>query len=349
LSLVFIGQLLHLLNTPKDIYNDALIFISILLAGLVAIMVYNLAANTLRAVGNSKVPLYFLILAVFVNIALELLFIVIFKWGIAGAAFATVIAETFSGLIGFIYIYRAVPELAVRPKDFKWDKDDIREHFRMGLPMAFQNSVLAIGGLVLTAALNSLGTDAVASSAAAQRIDQLATLPMMSLGTAVATYVAQNLGAKLYSRIKSGVIQSLIAANVWAILMGIVEIVFGHIRVKLFIGNSNPRVIELSNTYFWVIGSMYVFLATLFTIRYALQGLGNAKVPTTAAFVELALRVIGAIVLVSLFKYAGAVGSNPLAWIGATIILIPAWLNSYNKLSKLTDGQEIDRQLNPIE
>ncbi|MDR2660689.1 MAG: MATE family efflux transporter [Lactobacillaceae bacterium] len=348
ISVIFTKQILYAMNTPDDIYQYAYSFIAIIFGTMFSVMIYNLAANVLRAVGDSKTPLKFLVVAIVLNIILELIFILYFRWGVVGAAIATAIAQLVSGILSFQFIYRNVPELAVRRSDFKLDKDDLKEHLFMGMPMAFQNSVLAIGGLIVQTALNSLGTDAVAASAASSKIAQISTLPMMSIGIAVATFVAQNLGARQYKRILTGVRQALIATNSWAILMGVLEILFGHILVSYFIGSNHQHILQLSKLYFLIGGSMYVFLASLFTIRYALQGLGNARVPTIAAFSELTMRIIGAIVLVSIFKYAGAVASDPLAWIGSILILLPAWFKAIKKLKSLQDGQAINGQLQPI-
>lgn len=180
LSLVFLRPLLLLMQTPPDIIQQAQEFISVILGGMFASMAFNLLSNMIRALGDSRTPLFFLIFAVIINVILDLVFIVNFHMGIAGAGYATVIAQISASLMCVIYIKRKIPLLQVSKSDFKIDKDTIFTHLNAGLPMAFQSSIIAIGAVVLQSALNSLGTDVVAAQAAAGRIDQFATQPMMS-------------------------------------------------------------------------------------------------------------------------------------------------------------------------
>ncbi len=180
LSLVFLRPLLLLMQTPPDIIQQAQEFISVILGGMFASMAFNLLSNMIRALGDSRTPLFFLIFAVIINVILDLVFIINFHMGIAGAGYAIVIAQISASLMCVIYIKRKIPLLQVSKSDFKIDKDTIFTHLNAGLPMAFQSSIIAIGAVVLQSALNSLGTDVVAAQAAAGRIDQFATQPMMS-------------------------------------------------------------------------------------------------------------------------------------------------------------------------
>lgn len=180
LSLVFLRPLLLLMQTPPDIIQQAQEFISVILGGMFASMAFNLLSNMIRALEDSRTPLFFLIFAVIINVILDLVFIINFHMGIAGAGYATVIAQISASLMCVIYIKRKIPLLQVSKSDFKIDKDTIFTHLNAGLPMAFQSSIIAIGAVVLQSALNSLGTDVVAAQAAAGRIDQFATQPMMS-------------------------------------------------------------------------------------------------------------------------------------------------------------------------
>lgn len=180
LSLVFLRPLLLLMQTPPDIIQQAQEFISVILGGMFASMAFNLLSNMIRALGDSRTPLFFLIFAVIINVILDLVFIINFHMGIAGAGYATVIAQISASLMCVIYIKRKIPLLQVSKSDFKIDKDTIFTHLNAGLPMAFQSSIIAIGAVVLQSALNSLGTDVVAAQAAAGRIDQFSTQPMMS-------------------------------------------------------------------------------------------------------------------------------------------------------------------------
>ncbi|CBL91723.1 MATE family efflux transporter [Leuconostoc gasicomitatum] len=336
LSLLAVYPLLKIMQTPAEIFNQAFIFIAIILGGIFATMGYNVTANSLRAIGDSRSPLVYLIVGMIINIILELWFIIGLNYGVAGAALATVIAQLVSTILSFWHIYRFSPLLQVHRSDFKWDPVDIRIHLRAGLPMGFQSSIIAIGALVLQGALNTLGTDAVAATTAAQRIDQVATLPLMSFGITMATFAAQNYGAKQYERILIGVKQALFMSMGFGLFMGILEISFGDFAVMLFVGADQQRVLELAQQYFWANGAFYYILSALFIIRYVLQGLNDSKTPTFAGIAELMMRTVAAITLVGPFGFFGASLANVLAWIGSLIVMIPA----YRKITKKLREQQ---------
>ncbi|CAM3067677.1 MATE family efflux transporter [Leuconostoc gasicomitatum] len=336
LSLLAVYPLLKIMQTPAEIFNQAFIFIAIILGGIFATMGYNVTANSLRAIGDSRSPLVYLIVGMIINIILELWFIIGLNYGVAGAALATVIAQLVSTILSFWHIYRFSPLLQVHRSDFKWDPVDIRIHLRAGLPMGFQSSIIAIGALVLQGALNTLGTDAVAATTAAQRIDQVATLPLMSFGITMATFAAQNYGAKQYERILIGVKQALFMSMGFGLFMGILEIAFGDFAVMLFVGADQQRVLELAQQYFWANGAFYYILSALFIIRYVLQGLNDSKTPTFAGIAELMMRTVAAITLVGPFGFFGASLANVLAWIGSLIVMIPA----YRKITKKLREQQ---------
>ena len=336
LSLLAVYPLLKIMQTPAEIFNQAFIFIAIILGGIFATMGYNVTANSLRAIGDSRSPLVYLIVGMIINIILELWFIIGLNYGVAGAALATIIAQLVSTILSFWHIYRFSPLLQVHRSDFKWDPVDIRIHLRAGLPMGFQSSIIAIGALVLQGALNTLGTDAVAATTAAQRIDQVATLPLMSFGITMATFAAQNYGAKQYERILIGVKQALFMSMGFGLFMGILEIAFGDFAVMLFVGADQQRVLELAQQYFWANGAFYYILSALFIIRYVLQGLNDSKTPTFAGIAELMMRTVAAITLVGPFGFFGASLANVLAWIGSLIVMIPA----YRKITKKLREQQ---------
>ncbi|SEM41990.1 putative efflux protein, MATE family [Ligilactobacillus sp. WC1T17] len=334
-SLKFVGNILDLMQTPKAIEADAKTFISIIFGGLCISMAYNLMANIIRALGDSKTPLYFLIIATIVNVILELLFIVVFKWGIAGAGFATILAQSLSVVLCIIYIVKKLPLLQVKLADFKQiTKKAVGSHLYVGLPMAFQASIIAVGSVLLQSALNSLGTVAVASSTAGSKIDQLASLPLMSFGVAMATFTAQNYGARKYERILLGVKQILMVSMAFALIAAILIITCGRQLVTLFIGHQSLAVLNLSQTYFRITCSGYWILGILFIIRYTLQGLGQSIVPTLAGVAELVMRSTAALILAKMFGYAGACFANPMAWAGSCFVLIPSYVKAHKMLKQ---------------
>ncbi|GMC03278.1 MATE family efflux transporter [Enterococcus thailandicus] len=345
LSLLFIRPMLQLMQTPPEIIDQAQAFISIILMGIFASMSFNLLSNVIRALGDSRTPLFFLIIAVIINVILDLVFIIHFGMDVEGAGIATVIAQVASSLLCLIYIKRKIPLLQLRKKDFVFDKKEIRTHLNISLPMAFQASIIAIGAIILQSALNSLGTDVVAAQAAAGRIDQFATQPMMSFGITMATFTAQNYGAKEYGRILKGVKQCLLMSGGFSIIAGAVVIIFGHSFVHLFVDASETRVFELAQIYFNINGSLYWILAILFILRYTLQGLGQSKIPTIAGIMELIMRSFAAIFLTALWGYPGAAAASPLAWIGSVAVLLYSYFKAIKKLRKLDEQQQLERTL----
>lgn len=339
LSLVFIHPMLQLMQTPPEIIDQAQTFISIILLGIFASMSFNLLSNVIRALGDSRTPLFFLIIAVIINVVLDLIFIILFGMGVEGAAIATVIAQVSSSVLCLVYIKKKIPLLQLRKKDFSFDKEEIRVHLNAALPMAFQSSIIAIGAIVLQAALNSLGTDVVAAQAAASRIDQFANQPMMSFGIAMATFSAQNYGAKEYGRILKGVKQTLMMSIGFSLVAGATVIFFGHSLMKLFVSSSETRVFELAQTYFNINGSLYWILAILFILRYTLQGLGQSKIPTIAGMMELLMRSFATIILTGMLGYAGAAAASPLAWAGSVAVLLYSYLRSMKQLKQLDNEQ----------
>ncbi|GKT03748.1 MATE family efflux transporter [Furfurilactobacillus entadae] len=344
LSLAFVHPILYLMQTPTAIYHDAQTFISIIFAGIFASVAFNLLSNMIRGLGDSRTPLYFLIIGTVINVILELVFILVFHMGVAGAGYATVISQMIASVLCMVYIWRHVPLLRITAQDMWAGLGQLWEHFATGLPMGFQMSIIAIGTIVMQAALNSLGTDSVASSTAASKIDQIATMPMSSFGVTMATFAAQNMGAGKYRRIITGVRQTLVLSGGFAIAVGILEVVFGRSLVKLFISNGNEHVLQLSQTYFNVIATSYIFLAVLFIIRNTLQGVGQQAMPTFAGIAELVMRTLTAFFLVGPLGYAGAVSAEPLAWVGSCIVLIPSYMRAIRQLRNLQNMHDQNEQ-----
>ncbi|WP_125574159.1 MATE family efflux transporter [Levilactobacillus huananensis] len=341
LSLAFVDPILHLMQTPASIFANARIFISIIFIGIFASMAFNLLSNIIRALGDSRTPLIFLVIGTVVNVLLELLFILVFHMGVAGAGWATVISQVVASLLCVAYIIRSIPLLHVSKDDFKLDVNELWQHFTTGMPMGFQLSIIAIGTMVMQAALNSLGTDSVAASTAASKVDQLCSLPMSSFGVTMATFAAQNFGAGKYSRIMEGVKKTLWLSGSFAVFAGGLVIFLGKPIVTLIIGTADENVIQLSQTYFNIIGSTYLLLSVLFVIRNTLQGLGRRVLPTLAGVGELSMRIFAAVFMVGAFGYAGAVSAEPLAWLGSCAILIPSWIRAVKQLRNLQRSEDV--------
>lgn len=329
------GPVLALLQTPPELMADATTFAQISFLGTGALMAFNYLAAIIRSIGDSRTPLVFLTISCAVNAGLVILMVGPLGWGIAGAALATVVAQAFSVLLCLEYVRRRVPVLHVRREDWRITRADLAEHLRLGLPMGFQASIIAIGTLTVQVALNTLGADAVAAYTTASRVDSLAVALLQSLSLAASMYAAQNLGARRPDRIRRGVSQAVWMSLAAAALLGALLIAFGATLVRVFVGDGSDQVVDMAALMLLINGACYSALAVLFVLRGTLQGLGDAMIPTVTGVVELVMRVGAAIVLGHVFGFAGVVWSNPLAWIGACVILIPAYLRADRRLARM--------------
>ena len=331
LSMIFCRQILEVMQTPAEIIDGAYDYLMVIFAGIFSSMAFNLLSNIFRSIGDAKTPLYFLVIACIMNIILDVVFIAGFGMGVEGAGYATVLSQIFSALACIIYIWKKIPILRLNSKDFVAESSDVREHVRISFPMAFQSSIIAIGAIIIQITLNQLGATAVAAYTAAQKIDQVAILPMMSFGVTMATFVAQNYGAKKYDRIWRGVRDCIKLSLTFAISVGIILNVFSPIFIRAFVGVGHEEVVELGAIYFITNGTMYSLLSLLFIYRYTLQGVGKTFTPTVAGIMELCMRAFAAVVLSNLYGYTGATMANPLAWLGSLIPLIIAYYLFKNK------------------
>lgn len=341
LGVIFTRPILVLMRTPADIIDDAQKFIVVCFWGITATVLYNLFNNTLRALGDSRVPLIFLALACVVNILFDFIFIIYCRLGVAGAGLASVVAQGFSAVLCLIYIKRYVPILVLSRRAFSYNRGQISQHLQLGLPMGFQTSVISIGAVIVQIMLNTLGSDAVAAYTAAGRIDFLATQLTLSFGITMATFAAQNFGARRYDRIRKGVRQTMGFSCALSVLMGALMILFGVPLCRLFVGARQPVVTQLAQIYFLCNSSMYTLLSLLFIIRYTLQGLGRSLAPTLAGFVELLMRSVAGIFLVREWGFTGASMANPLAWLGALLVLIGPYIKM-NRVLKAS-GEKAER------
>ena len=322
-------SLLLLMETPAEIIDGAQDFISIVFAGLTIFLLLYLQNCLIRSLGDSTTPTIFLAVTLAINVALEPVAILVLGWGIPGAALATVFSQAIGAVLFFVYIWRRVPALHTRWTDWKPDRAVLMAHLRMGLPMAFQASVIAFGAIILQVALNNLGAIPVAAYAATQKIDAVAVMPMLSFGYALAAYTAQNYGAQKYERIRMGVRACLKMSMAFAVAIGALLIAFGSHVLALFVGADAAgaeEVIAYGETFLLVNGSTYVILALLLVYRNVLQGLGQSIIPTIAGAMELLMRAAAAIFLCTYLGFFGACLANPLAWIGAAVPVVLAYL-----------------------
>jgi putative MATE family efflux protein len=343
--------ILECLQTPDDVIDGAYNYLSVILMGIGAAMLFNLVSGLLRAVGNSHTPLYFLALACVINIILDYAFILVFHTGVGGAAAATVIAQMISGGLCIPYLMKKGSVFRLTRNDWRISWNDVWSHIRIAVPMGFQLSIIAIGALVVQYAVNRLGEEitvtANAAFTAAMRIDTIAVFPLMSFGIAMSTYTAQNYGAGKIKRIRDGMIQCVCISATFAILAGAANVFYGYHLSSLFIPN-NPRATQLSHQFLTVNGSCYLILAMVFIFRYGLQGLGRNIMPTISGVMELVMRAFGALLLADYWGFFGVCLSNPLAWLGAAVPLGIAFVATLRYLSTLSEYAAVS-QVSPCE
>jgi len=330
--------LLTLMGTPPELMDGATTFLRVLFSGAAATVAFNFLSAIIRALGDSRTPLIFLVVACLLNAALVLLFVAVFHFGVAGAAAATVTAQAVSVVLCLILIRRRMPILRLSRADWRLPRGLVRVNGGLGVTMGFQMSVIAIGAAVLQYGINQLGADAVAAFTAAMRVDQAAVAPLASIGVAMSTYVAQNRGAGQWHRIRVGVYRmNLITMGLGAALGGLVY-VFGTNLAQLFFSDGNDGVVAMTHRYLIINGGLYWVLSILFLLRNSIQGLGATTVPTIAGIAELVARASVGLFLIDRIGFLGACVAAPLAWVAALVPLAAAWFYERRKLTVLESG-----------
>lgn len=322
LFMVFMKPLLTLMNTPSDIFADAYAYIMIVSGGILAQMLYNLLSSILRALGNSKLPLYFLIISALLNIVLDLVFIIVFRMGAAGAAYATVIAQGISGILCLLYIAKKVPALYLHREDWEIDKDLAGWQLKIGLPMAFQYSITAIGTIVVQSCLNILGSTAAAGFAAASKIEQVFTQAYVALGTTMATYCAQNMGAGKYTRIRKGFKSATLIGFIYAVVTGVIIFFVGKYMTIFFVSENVNQIMEYVDIYLRCVSVSFLPLVIVNLYRNGIQGMGYGLLPMTAGIAELVGRSGASLIASHFGSYMGICLASPAAWVLAGTLLL---------------------------
>lgn len=332
------GIVVRLMKVPQEISNDAYMYLFIIVAGTGATIWYNMISNILRALGDSRTPLVYLVVSSLLNIVLDILFMVPFKWGVAGAAYATVFSQLISAVLCAISAYRRFEEMHIEKAFWRLDKEILKRHFKLGFLMGFQMSVMCIGQLVMQSSVNAIGTSAIAGYTAATKVDQLSVLVNNAFGMAIASYVAQNYGAHLYGRIEQGTRASLILVLSTDIAMAILMLLVEPFVVPLFVTAPSPEVYDYARMFFQVTLPFYPILGLILIYRTSIQSMGISWAPFAACIVELAARVCASLVLSRWFGYRGIVFSSPLAWIGSDIIVVPVYYRVMKRLRQKGEG-----------
>ena len=326
-SQLSVEKLLVLLNTPDNVIDMSLTYLRIVFLGIPVIAAYNVLASILRALGNSRSPLIAMIVAAGINVVLDLLFVAVFHLGVGGAAAATVIAQAFSAVYCFL-VLRKVKEAELEKKHFQAEHSLDYKLLYLGAPMAFQNIVIAIGGLVVQYVVNGYGFLFVAGFTATNKLYGILELAATSFGYALTTYVGQNLGAGKYDRIKKGVHKGAFMAILTSLVITVVMIVLGRPILSMFISGEPEQVVQVLDIAYQYLFMMAICLWVLYLLhayRSAIQGLGNTIVPLISGIVELIMRVCVALLLPLVIGEQGIFYAEVFAWAGAVALLVSSY------------------------
>ncbi len=334
LTLIFCRPLLLIMQTPPDILDGAVSYIGIIFAGIPVIFLYNMTSAVIRSLGDSKTPVYFLVMSAIMNIGLDLLFIVVLKGGVGSAALATVIAQGISGLACLIYMGKKFSVLHGERSERKLNARNCFVLCSAGIPMGLQYSITAVGSVILQTSVNTLGSAAVASITAAQKTGMFFCSVYDALGTAMATYGGQNTGAAKLDRLSRGVIDSMLIASVYAVLVLILYYFAGGFFAGLFVDSAEEGIIKSARIFLIQNASAYILLAAVNIFRFMIQGMGFSMFAVLAGVFEMAARTIMGIWMVPKFGLISAGFASPLAWVFADIFLIPAFIHCKRKLEK---------------
>ena len=326
------GQILVAMNTPSNILSYSYDYIFVIFLGIPAIYLYNLSSSTIRALGDSKMPVVFLIIASVVNIILDLFFIMGLGMGVEGAAWATNVSQFFSGVLCCLYIWKKVPLLHFEKGEMRPGEHYFHILLFMGVPMGLQYSITAIGSVVLQTAVNGLGSDYVATMTAASKVSMFFCIPFDAIGTTMATWAGQNIGAKKLDRLNKGLKDAFVLGMIYAVAAFIVLFIFGRQLTTLFISASETSI--LNNARFFLVCNSAFFIPLLFVnaLRFMIQGMGHSGLAILSGVCEMAARVLVAVILIPLIGFPGACFASPLAWVCADLFLFP----TYFKLRKKT-------------
>lgn len=337
--------ILQLLKTPDKIFDDAYKYLLVIFLGIPCTILYNFLSGILRAVGDSKTPFLFLVISTVLNIILDLVCIIVFKWGCMGAAIATITAQGISGILCFMLIRKKYDILKLTKEDRVYDKKNMWIMAIIGIPMGLQFSITAIGSMVLQSVNNGLGEIYISAFTAGMRIKMFAMCPYDAIATAVSTFVSQNYGAKKYDRIKKGIVQGIVVGLVYAVLVFVVLAVFGRLLSLIFINREDTAVLDASAMYLKYLGMFYWAIAFLNVCRMCTQGLGFTGRAIFSGVVEMIARIVVAVVFVPMFGFTAVCFADQTAWVCACFYIVPTCIYCVKKLKK----QDEDAGLIPRE
>ena len=334
LSVVFCAPILRLLNTPDDIFMHAYNYIVIIFAGIPTVFLYNIVSGIIRSLGDSKTPVYFLVLSSVINIALDFILILYVKMGVAGAGVATVVSQLIAGVGCTIYMYKKFDILKGTKQEKVISKKHISNLCFIGVPMGLQYSITAIGSTILQAAVNGLGSSYVAAMTAGSKMFNFTCCPFDALGSTMATYGGQNVGAGKIDRLGKGIKAAMLIGAVYSVVALVVLYFSADYIALLFVDAGETAIIELTRRFIMASALFYIPLTGVNVYRFCIQGMGFSVFAILAGVFEMLARTLVAILLIPHIGFNGACLANPAAWIAADLFLIPAFIHCCNKLKR---------------
>ena len=328
-------NILHILSTPENIFDDAYSYLFIIFLGIPFTILYNLLSGLLRAVGDSKTPFLFLVFSSILNIILDLTFIIVFKLGVSGAALATIMSQGVSGLLCLIYIIKKFPILCISKEHCRIKSDMTKQMIAMGVPMGLQYSITAIGSMVMQSANNGLGSTYISGFTAGMRMPEnrfTVCCPFDAIATAASTFCSQNFGAGNLKRIKEGLKKGVTIGVSYGLISGLILIFFGRTLSLLFIKASASAVLDASGKYLACLGYFFWALGILNVCRMSVQGLGYAGRAVFSGAVEMIARIFVSVLLVPVFKFNAICFADQTAWICACLYIVPTCLLCLKKI-----------------
>lgn len=335
ITVVFCRPILRLMQTPENIIEGAYSYIVIIFIGIPVTYLYNLVAGIIRSMGDSKTPVVFLVIASVLNIALDIVFIVGFHSGVAGAALATVISQGVSGVGCLIYSWKRFDILHPNIQERSVNTSYMKTLCGMGVPMGLQYSITAIGSVILQSAVNTLGSDAVASMTAGTKIGMFFCCPFDALGSTMATYGGQNVGAKKMERIAAGLKSCSVLGICYSLLAFGILALAGRQLAMFFVESAETQVIENVQLFLLINSAFYIPLTFVNIVRFLIQGMGYSKFAILAGVCEMAARTLVGFVFVPIFGFPAACFASPVAWIFADAFLFPAYFHVFKKTKKM--------------
>ena len=318
--------ILRLMNYSEEIMPEVKAYMGIIYAGLLVTVAYDALSAFLRALGDSRSPLYFLMISAGINVFLDIVFIVVMGMGVEGCAYATVIAQAISAFCCFIYIVKKYPILHLRKEDFRYSWNSVKKLLGLGIPMALQFSITAIGTIIVQGAVNVYGETYMAGFSAAGKLQNILGTVFVAFGATVATYVGQNRGAGRIDRVREGVRCTQYMILAWSVIVMILMFFFGKYMTCIFVNSSETDVLAVSVEYFHTVFWCYPFLGSIFLYRNTLQGMGYGLVPMMGGIFELAARTIIVLLVAGHTSFRGVCLADPAAWIAALIPLVPYYI-----------------------